>query len=488
MTFRSHTNDGVLLTFLSQQWMNLSLFSEFCYETRTMNRVGSQLSFFVFILCSLCQLPMAAQNNAYSSDAAFFIRLETDYVIQTMLFESRNVVTELERAGVLPLVARQMGGVPARPEPEDCIERYLAESVAKAWVDSAIIGLSGDAWVGQPCRAQFLKSSLYDEVDTAHHGFLREISLEFRELARMQGMSVAAVWFISEFAQIAAITVLTASGLGELALLAPVVPLSFLNTGIAIQVKAWRHSSRVRKGYGGRDNKRLALQTEKALAQRYHLNYRSVVLTGFGTDVIDTLQLAAIQDPSLMSRIFRGGRRNSERMYYGKLKWFLKGEGQKSCRCATLFKLKEHSRRLSTMMALRCLHDHEPATFASFEQRFPEVMIDVPGDAWLSAAGDVDAKEWVYYLLTRDYPEELRDALARVPKTLTVREVCDLLERLVYPYWARTMKKADFSAFRRMVKGTRSFVYATLDEQNRNWSFGYTQRLLTECRLNDFGN
>lgn len=453
-----------------------------------MNRVRRKIPFFVAVLCVLCQLPMAAQDEAYSGDAAFFIRLETDYAIQTLLFESRNVVAELERVGVLPLVARQLRDVPARPEPEDCLERYLAESVAKAWVDSTIMGLYGDAWVGQPCRAQFLKSSLYDQVDTAHHGFLREITLEFRELARMHGISVAAVWFISEFAQIAAITVLTASGLGELALLAPVIPLSFVNTGIAIQVKALRHSRRVRKGYGGKANKRLALQTEKALAQRYHLNYRSALLTGFGTDVIDTLQLAAIQDPSLVSRVFRGGRRNSERMYYGKLKWFVKEEGLKNCRCASLFTLKEHSRRLSTMMALRCLHDHEPAAFATFEQRFPEVLIKTPGDAWLSAAGDVDAKEWVYYLLTRDYPEELRDGLARIPKTLTVREVCDLLERLVYPYWARTMKKADFKAFRRMVKGTQSFVYATLDEQNRNWNFGYTQRLLTECRLNDFGN
>ena len=442
------------------------------------------------VLCFVVQFFATAgwtQKDSHPNDAAFFVRLETDYAIQTLLFESRTVVLELERTGVIPQVARKLREVPTRPEPEDCIERYLAESVAKAWIDSTLMGHYGDAWVGQPCRAAFLASSLYDQVEMAHHGFLRELSLEFRELARMHGISVAAVWFISEFAQIAAITVLTASGLGELALLAPVIPLSFVNTGIAIQVKALRHASRVRKGYGGRPQKRLARNTEKALAQRYHLNYKSVLLSGFGTNVRDTVELAAVQDPTLISRIVRGGRRNDERMYFAKLKWFLKEETAMNCRCAELFTLKEHSRRLSALMALRCLHDHEPELFAAFSERFPDVLIEVPGDAWLTSAADREAKEWVYYLLTRQYPEELRDGLARIPNTLTVREVNDLLERLVYPYWARTMKKADFRAFRRMVKGTRAFVYATLDEQNRNWNFGYTQRLLTLCRLNDFG-
>ncbi len=461
--------------------------SEFCFEYLLMRCLHCPILILLWLVVELTGTTGHAQKNGHGEDAAFFVRLETDYAIQTLLFESRTVVLELERAGVIPAVSRNLREVPTQPEPEDCLERYLAESVAKAWIDSTLMNHYGDAWVGQPCRAEFLASSLYDEVEMAHHGFLREILLEFRELARMHGISVASVWFISEFTQIAAITVLTASGLGELALLAPVIPLSFVNTGIAIQVKALRHASRVRKGYGGRAQKRLARSTEKALAQRYHLNYRSVLLTGFGTNVLDTVELAAIQDPSLMSRIVRGGRRHSERMYYAKLKWFLNDVGAGECTCAKLFDLKEHSRRLSTLMALRCLHDHEPEVFAAFSARFPDVLLEVPGDAWLTSAADRRAKEWVYYLLTRQYPEELRDGLARIPNTLTVREVNDLLERLVYPYWARTMKKADFMVFRRMVKGTRNFVYATLSEQNRNWNFGYTQRLLTQCRLNDFG-
>lgn len=480
-------SDVRVLTLLANLCTKFGVNSEFCCTDPSMNALHKHrlLALLVFYLFS--HYFAAAQKNSKDADAAFFVQLETDYAIQTVLFESRSAVLELERAGVLPEVARQLRYVPSRPEPEDCIERYLAESVAKAWIDSALFAMHGDAWVGQPCRERFLASSLYDQVETSHPGVLREISLEFRELARMQGISVASVWFISEFAQIAAITVLTASGLGELALLAPVVPLSFVNTGIAIQVKAMKHANRVKRGYGGSENKRLARKTEKQLSRKLHLNYKSSLLTGFGTRVNDTLQLVAVQDPSISSRIFRGGRGNGKRMYFGKLRGFMKDEGLLNSSCGQVLDRKLRTRRMNTLLALRCMHDHEPKVFANFLERYPDLAIEVPADEWLSSAADRETKEWVYYLLSRKYPEELRDGLARIPRTLTVREVSDLLERLVYPYWARNMKRADFKVFRRMVKGTRSFIYASLREQNRNWNFGYTQRLLTECRLNDFG-
>jgi hypothetical protein len=132
------------------------------------------------------------------------------------------------------------------------------------------------------------------------------------------------------------------------------------------------------------------------------------------------------------------------------------------------------------------MHEADTTLFNQLMQQNQLSFTEVPTDRYLQATANGDVKAWIYYMLRRDAPEELRDGLARIPAVLTVRETLDLLENLIYPYWARNMRKSDFRAFRRMVKGTRSFRFATLSEQNHFWSLRFTQGLLTESRMAEF--
>lgn len=433
----------------------------------------------VFLL--LASMKVRAQH-----DEAMFVQLELDYFMQTQLLRSIEIIDEFERQGILERLGQHLVRVPADPDPEECAVRYLAESVAKGWIDSALVISKGDLWVGRECREAFLTASLYNEVELQHGGFLREISLEFKELARMHGVSVATVWFLTEFTQIAAITVLTAYGLGQYAILAPFIPLSFINTGIAIQLKSVRHHKGLRRGYGSRTVKREAMFHERNVRDRLGLYYRGTLLTAFGEEVHDTTLLVAVQDPVWISKILRGGRRNPERMYFGKARAYVRRNAADASAYERIFSDKTKSKRMRTMLTVQYMFSADTELFSSFKKRYPEVFIEVPTDVYLTAAADAGVKSWVYYMLQRDAPEELRDGLARIPELLSVRETLDLLENLIYPYWARNMQKSDFRAFRRMVKGTRDFRYATLTEQNKLWNLRFTQRLLTGCHMAEF--
>jgi hypothetical protein len=425
------------------------------------------------------------ETRAQHLEHGFFEQLELDFEVQTQLFYSRMFSDSLERAGILERTARTLVKVPTEDLAEDCLLRYLAESVTKQWIDSVLTVKRAETWLGSDCRQRFLEASLYDQVAYHHDGFVREVALEFKELARMHGVSVATVWFLTEFTQIAAITVLTAYGLGQYALLAPFIPLSFINTGIAIQIKSIRHHHRMRKGYGGRSVKKEAARIEQSLQYGLNLNYRNTIISTLEPVMGDTITLIAIQDPSWLSVLFRGGKRNPSRMYLGKLKHFLRKNGVSNPHYERLCSDKALTKRMRTVLALRYMHDQDALLFDDFASLNEGVFSEVPTDVYLSACADAEVKQWVFFLLKRNAPEELRDGLARIPDQLAVGEVIDLLENLVYPYWARNMKKSDFRAFRRMVKGTRSFRYGALLEQNQPWSFGYTERLLAACHMYD---
>lgn len=301
----------------------------------------------------------------------------------------------------------------------------------------------------------------------------------------MHGVSVATVWFVTEFTQITAITVLTAYGLGQYALLAPFIPISFINTGIAIQLKSFKHHRNLRKGYGGRALKREAGRLEKAIEHELKQNYRNTVLVAFPHSHADSLRLLALQDPSWLSLTFRGGRLNPSRMYFRKARRYFRKTTDENHELREIFRDKSLHKVTRTMLAIQRLHSVDSLAFEGFYEEFSQTFTTVEAGPYREAAGLIDTKAWVYEMLGKTYPEQLREGLRTVPDGLSVRVVLDLLEEYIYPTWAREMKKSDFRMFRRMVKGTQAFRYESLLVQNHPWTHLHARRLLDLAQMPD---
>lgn len=422
----------------------------------------------VFALLQVAVLASAQHHEG------FIHQIERDFELQALLYRAERSLAAFERAEILHPFG-QNESVEKDPE---CLMHYLAEEVSKSWIDSVMTVRAGGDWTDCPCRSAFLSASLYDEIKVNHPNVVQHIALEFKELARMHGVSVATVWFVTEFTQITAITVLTAYGLGQYALLAPFIPISFINTGIAIQLKSVKHNRRMRKGYGGREIKRTAEALEKEITKDLKQNYRNTVLVSFPHAHPDSLRLLAVQDPTWFSLTFRGGRLNPSRMYFRKARRYFRKTTDESHEVRDIFRDKELKKHTRTLFAIQRLHTEDSLAFEAFYAQFSQTFTTVGASDYYAAVGSTEAKAWVYEMLRKTYPEQLREGLRAVPSGLSVRVVLDLLESYIYPTWAREMKKSDFRMFRRMVKGTRAFRYESLLVQNHPWTHLHAQRLL----------
>lgn len=401
-------------------------------------------------------------------------QVERDFELQILLYKAARSLAAFEAAEILHPFGQN---VKTSDDPE-CLMHYLAEEVSKSWIDSLMTVRAGGEWTNCPCRAAFMQASLFDEIEVSHPNFLQHVALEFKELARMHGVSVATVWFVTEFTQITAITVLTAYGLGQYALLAPFIPISFINTGIALQLKSIKHHRKMRKGYGGRAIKRSAQEMEKAITKDLKQNYRNTALVSFPHEHPDSLRLLALQDPTWFSLMFRGGRLNPSRMYFRKARRYFSKTTDEDNEVRDIFRDKALQKSTRTLFAIQRLHSVDSVAFENFYQQFPQTFTTVEAAPYRAAAAPAEAKAWVYEMLRKTYPEQLREGLRAVPEGLSVRVVLDLLEENIYPTWAREMKKSDFRMFRRMVKGTRAFRYESLLVQNHPWTYLHAQRLL----------
>lgn len=404
----------------------------------------------------------------------FIYQMERDFELQTLLYRAERSLAAFEAAEIL----HPFGQNEKISDDPECLLHYLAEEVSKSWIDSLMTVRAGGEWTSCPCRAAFMQASLFDEIEVSHPNFLQHVALEFKELARMHGVSVATVWFVTEFTQITAITVLTAYGLGQYALLAPFIPLSFINTGIAIHLKTIKHNRKMRKGYGGRSVKRSAERLEKEIQKDLNQHFRHTVLVSFPHQHPDSLRLLAVQDPTWLSLMFRGGRLNPSRMYFRKARRYFRKTTDEDHEVRAIFRDKALQKSTRTLFAIQRLHSVDSVAFENFYQQFPQTFATVEAAPYRAAAAPVEAKAWVYEMLRKTHPEQLREGLRAVPEGLPVRVVLDLLEEHIYPTWAREMKKSDFRVFRRMVKGTRAFRYESLLVQNHPWTHLHAQRLL----------
>jgi hypothetical protein len=359
---------------------------------------------------------------------------------------------------------------------------FITEDVVKAIIDS-IIGM--EYGVESPTHewlALFKQTTLYDSFIWHQPSLMKKLVLEFRELSRIHGVSVAVVWFATEFAQISAITALTAYGYGHYALLAPFFPLSFFNTGLAIHLQNIRHHKYMRKGYGSAEIKRKAGKLNVKNKRYLHLNYHYSILMNVGDQGEDSLRLLSLHEPSFLSVLFRGGRYQPRRVYHRKIQRFyhqrhiglpFTGGGRSS---------KFH-KRMRSVFLVHYLKETDSVQFQQFLQDVRAATVVVSKDVYETTLQHLEVKRWIHELMELSSFDQFADHLSAFPHHLKVGSFIDLMEQVVLPAWSRQFKRGGFRTFRKVVKGVRRFKYDTLLEQHYYWNEGYRLDFLKQTAL-----
>jgi hypothetical protein len=421
-------------------------------------------------------------------------RLSLDFEIQTCLIQSDTRIQRLIDHHILPFRESDTIGVEDRLAtsnknatfpPLDTLgylKGLVTEDAVKAIIDSIIDIGYGEEPPFNEWLALFKQTTLYDSFILHQPSLMKKLVLEFRELSRIHGVSVAVVWFATEFAQISAITALTAYGYGHYALLAPFFPLSFFNTGLAINLQHIRHHKHMRKGYGSAEIKRKAGKLNVKNKRHLRLNYHYSILMKVGEQGGDSLKLLSLHEPSFLSVIFRGGRYQPRRVYHRKVKRFYHQhhiglpftEGSRS---------SKFHKRMQTVFWVHYLKETDSVQFQQLLQDVSAATVVVSKEVYETTLQQIEVKRWIHELLELSSFDQFAEHLSLFPDHLKVGTFIDLMEQVVLPAWSRQFKRGGFRTFRKVVKGVRRFKYDTLLQQHHYWNEGYRLALLKQTAL-----
>lgn len=440
----------------------------------------NNLKYKIKVVLFFCLL-FGSKHLVYSQGDAYYDQLLLDYRIQTVLTYASEVTHSLEEVSVLeslsPLVGARDTLYP--------LPLYTAEIIANILIDSLlnIAKDSGDYCV--ECRNVFEETSMLAFVTLHQPHLLQRIGLRFQQLARLHGVTVATVWFSTEFAQIAAIALLTNYGLGHYALLAPFVPLSFINTGLAIEIKSINHHRKMRKGYGGAKIKKTASRVEKNKRKEIGFHAKHGVIHVFSSAYKQepNAQYIISFKPKLLPIIFGGLRFKSDYLYWRKLKRWARSNDTSAVKFWQTVDNKQVDKQLRCILYLDYLQKHDNRLWELYKLEQSEIVKSLILQKPLSDFVLMDAKLWVYKGLLANDLSDMSGFIDSIPGSLSIRQVLDLFEKIILPYWAVHMKRPGFGDFRKVIKGHKAFKYKSLLKANQMWDANCSKLLKTLLSL-----
>lgn len=299
--------------------------------------------------------------------------------------------------------------------------------------------------------------------------FIHRTGATFRSLARLHGVSVAVVWFSTELAQIAAIGLLTQAGLGEYALLAPVVPLSFVNTGLAIHIKSMRHRKKMRKGYGSRAAKRKAQKTYKQLLSSMQIRNHQSIIHFLDNPKPDSSLILSVNKQHFFSEIASALRLQKRKATRKNLVRFTKHTDPKNQEALlAIIRNKNAGKELRIIDYATKLKQSDSASFALFKDRFSG-SLSVQASPPASMLSE-EEQVWLGDLLWIEDMDSLPGIMKRTPQTLEIQRVYDLLMHIVLPTWADRNFKPGYRELRKSIKAINNSRYKSLGQGSRQWS------------------
>lgn len=434
---------------------------------------------FLLIWGTTCFIPI----NSYSQHALPKItnRLELDLKIQTTLILSSEILNG--KVGQ-KLIAKNIDTTQFNDSVffEDSFF-YSACQIAKSVIDSLIINKQDSMNADSAHIRLFYALSFIDSIELHKKNFLREFFHEFKVLARLHGVSVAVVWFASEIIEISLIGVLAATGLGHFAALAPVVPVAFVNSGIAIHLKSVHHHRKLRKGYGSRTIKKQAGRIVKDTKKSYNVrNSKSYVYSFDSQNQSDSLCFVAINNNNMFVSIGSFLGLNHKKMYHRNLKKFIRRNGFKDSNTKQILNNKKINKNERTVLCLQYLNQTNLEAFNKVENKFTK-SFSTHAIPTIDSSIFMTAKRWTYNAIVQDSISHLAKIFREIPNQMKVEEVLSLLESVIVPYWSEHMGKVGFKKFRKLVKGIAKTRYATLQQSDFYWNKEFSDLLIKNCEI-----
>ena len=440
----------------------------------------NKLKYKIQVVLFFCLL-FGSKYASFAQGDTYYNQLLLDYKIQTVLTYASEVTHSLEEASVLLSIDAEVGALDTLyPLP-----LYFAETIANILIDSLLNRAKDSGDYSVECREVFEKTSMIAFVSIHQPHVLKRIGLRFQQLARLHGVTVATVWFSTEFAQIAAIALLTNYGLGHYALLAPFIPLSFINTGLAIEIKNINHHRKMRKGYGGAKIKKTASKVEKKKRKEMGLHTKQGVFHVFpSADKQEPNGQYIISfKPKLLPIIFGGLRFKPDYLYWRKLKRWAKANDTSAVKFWQIVDSDKIDKQLRCVLYMDYLHKYDRRLWELYKQEQPEIVKPFILQKPMSDFALMDAKLWVYKGLLANDLSEMSGFIDSIPGSLSIRQVLDLFEKIILPYWAVHMKRPGFVDFRKVVKGHKAFKYKSLLKANQMWDANSSKLLKTLLSL-----
>lgn len=409
--------------------------------------------------------------------------MKMDYKIQTRLILSSDQLFHKLQEDII-LFAEEIPQETIRLcDTENGI--YLAEEIANRAFQNFIIDNQEEYFPESSLEECFAEIAFMDSFELHHGGFFYHFKQNFRYIARIHGVSIAIVWGATELAQISTIFVLTSIGLPEVAALAPVFPLTWFNTAVAIQLKSIRHHRNMRRGYRSGKSKRTAAKVERNVRREYQIkNIHSIVHVFEEEHQKDSLLAVTLNRNNFLISMGSFFGLNGKKAYFRNIKKVIRKAKVKDEYIKQIYKSKEISRQMRSLLCLLYLRENEPGVFEKARLKFDNSFHKIPA----KAAGkriDSEAKEWVYKALEVTSLDEIPAILRATPHNLQVGVVMDLMNNIILPHWADYLDKTGYGNFRRMVKGINHTYYYSLQFSAQYWDDEWSERLVESTELEE---
>jgi hypothetical protein len=432
------------------------------------------LNYSLWLLVVLCaSTHVFSQSSKPIGNKELSNKIILDYKIQTSHLISKNVIREKISLDVLTIVAEL-----DTTSTDTASFFYTSEEIALHVFQKMI---KQEPLTNQMQFDSFALISFLEEYKLRNGNLLKDFFLTFKKLARIHGVTVAVVWFSTELAQIITIGYLTSIGFPEVAVMAPFVPLSFFNTGLAVYIKSIRHKNRLKKGYGSSQKKKKGQQAIRKTNRKFMIKNKNSIIHSLILEK-DSVVLATVHKNNLIISVGSVFSLNKRKLYYKNVRRFAKKNLPESEYNQIKSGIKDFDKEVKTIFWLENLKNNQ-INRSKLQQNFKKSVKTFHISDYPICS--LQTKEWVFKALELKSFSEFSKLIKDIPENLIIEEVLDYLENIIIPYWSENLGKVGFKKFRIIVKGVAQTRYDTLNRSQFEWNKEISKLLLTNCKFEE---
>ena len=433
------------------------------------------LNLLIILVCStLFTCSLYAQKEVDKSSLSKYII--NDYRVQSQLYITNKtieekintlVIEEMPKLGDLDNLHIDSDKIDIENKvwqvTEAALKRYFSESDELSPQQKRLLN-------------DYISSLPYKVYNKPNRFILHILKVKLVSVARLHGVAIAVVWAATELAQISSVAVLTSLGYGSIAALAPVVPITFTNVAIALQIKSMRQNKQLIEGYGSRELKRKAVKIEKQVVKSRNIRNSKSVVYFFENPKEEKTYGISLNNENIVAKVGSWMTRKSNRMlYWAQLSEFAKKHDIAKKEIKNLRKEKLKNRQAQSVFLLHKILKDSSST-VDFANKFEKFVFEVDK----ISDNENALRQWATKAMYIKTIEEIPNVLHAIPPGAKIGEVIDLIDNIILPYWTKEIKSMDFIAFRRFVKQFTNVKFESAKFHDSVWTSEWSVKILKE--------